>query len=601
MDQCNNLQGQSLLSTLPVLIGSYALHQYTKSIEYKDIDIITTSCIRNKIPSQYSSAKIDQNIINPDIPSSLSLIFNYCNSNKEKLKIITILDTIDVVVCPRTLLYALKKSHIHRIVPHTKDFTTNIEIWHKNVKQYLQLRNNNDMHYKILDNIIYNNDKTPSYEIIRQVFYAGFDEINKSIGDTHVSLDEEKDKFFDDKVERFYDHDKLHVLVAKANRDESEPIYLKYQDSNSVNLNKDKFMVDNVTNHINMFNEEIMVLLLERKLLPTIINCYAKVAKPYDGYNKIRFEADVKEIVANYACNLCGNGHSWLRTYVIDHANYLKNYDLNMLENIARTVLKELNITLPINIDAVVPTMTYVVNKNSGEFSDLLDACEYSNTDYVKCDKNDTNAITCNDGKKKWYLPIDTIDNIFFREKVMGLIADFNRNSTQTYVFNIEKYYYVYNTIIGCGLCYNDDSGNWKHFVLDVSFDSYGDDYISAYCQYVNYCESDEDKDMVKKNSNDSYQPRYECGTYYNSRGQYCGEINGYIGSRKDDDYTDGDYDLENLSLGSYGTLPKFLHSFMHYVGSEYFGFGSGENKERYDRHYTEFERYYDSDDSDSD
>lgn len=107
----------------------------------------------------------------------------------------------------------IKKSCIHRIIPYFKDIDLNINIWHKNVNQYLSLRENCDIHYKELNKIIYNSEN--NFNIINKVFYLGFNEINELIEDTKISFDDNKNNFFDDNVPRFIDHDKLHILVAK--------------------------------------------------------------------------------------------------------------------------------------------------------------------------------------------------------------------------------------------------------------------------------------------------------------------------------------------------------------------------------------------------
>lgn len=52
-------------------------------------------------------------------------------------------------------------------------------------------------------------------------------------------------------------------------------------------------------NHIEMFKEEIMVLLLERKWIPTIMECYVKDKIKYKGYNKEKVSDEIKEIIAN--------------------------------------------------------------------------------------------------------------------------------------------------------------------------------------------------------------------------------------------------------------------------------------------------------------
>jgi len=472
------------MSHLPVLIGSFAHKPKYLMVDvnkYKDIDIITDVCIKDKIPIEFRHLKIDQTIINPNVETSLSLIFNYCNSNIQDQKVTKILNSIQIIICPAYLLYALKKSHIHRVIPYFVDGTKNIDIWYKNVNQYLNLRVKCGIPYKTLDRIIYETQENEIEIIINKIFHKGFSEIVESIGDTKVSLDTDKTDFFKDNIERFYDHDKLHILVAQKNRSSDEPIFLKYLKSNSVNLDKELFMADTMNNHIDMLREEIIVLLLERKLLPFVINLHAKFKILYEGYNNKRFKTDIREIVANYATNLCGSDHSWLRNYVIDHLNFLMQYSLQMLEEIIQIILKELKIELLVQ-NVVIEKLTF--EPDTSYTSYVFRLLVKHNVRNATHNKSDENTVIFQNKNTKCYLPIDTITSIKTKNTITDLITKFNNCYKSTYVFVIGKYHYVYNTLLGCGICYDKEKDNWKHFVAKYKFN----DSVSVVCYYVDLC-----------------------------------------------------------------------------------------------------------------
>ncbi len=611
------------MDKLPVLIGSFAVKPEgiitcCNVKEFKDIDIICDVSIKNKLPDKYKCIRIDEELILSDNKTSLSLIFDYCNNNKKSLRIEKILETIDIIVCPLTLLYALKKSHIHRIIPYFEDDRLNIKIWHKNANQYLYLRENCGIDYKLLDEIIYQRSVDKIYtehdDIIRDIFYTSFNEISKKIGDTKISLDEDKESFFQDNIERFYDHDKLHVLVAKENRNQIEPIYLKYQTNANVNLDKEKFMQDTMKNHIDMFREEIMVLLLERKILPTIINCYAKPMILYSGYEKKRFKNDIKEMIAIYATNLCGNGHSWLRNYVIDHLKYLYGYDLSILEKIAQFVLKELNINLSLD---EIKIQKLKFKPNVKNMHSVLVLCSKHNTRNPTKLRIDENKIYHQNKNVEFYLPISNIINVNIKKIIRELVDSFNEKYKFTIVFAVNNYFYVYNTAIGCGICYNNNNHLWIQFVMSCEFGN----QISVDSQYIlfnNNPKLNHSKNIIQSSCSGSYEcesirmidvendqeyDRHDLccshGVYYYSRGQYCGETGGTISDDCDsDEFCYDSYDNEvdlyasnkksysdsdaKPVLSHYGTLPEFIHKLMIHITNFYFGIGNKNTQDEF-------------------
>lgn len=83
---------------------------------------------------------------------------------------------------------------------------------------------------------------------------------------TYLSLYKTKDQFFDDFVEKKFEHDWLHELVAYPNK----PIYTEcLKDGQQVAIDKKKFDGIIHDKKIKMFREEMCVIALERWVIPS--------------------------------------------------------------------------------------------------------------------------------------------------------------------------------------------------------------------------------------------------------------------------------------------------------------------------------------------
>jgi hypothetical protein len=252
------------------------------------------------------------------------IIFNICNSFPDK-KIIKIHNLFEVIIPPLEYLYAIKKSHIHRILPLTRIQSNDIKIWEKHMKIYLWIRNKMD--YKLLDRIIYGSsdyteplpesrqDKEKDlYFYTRLIFLKKFNETNKRTGETELSMSMSKDEFFNDNVTRYIiDHDKLHEKIGILCRKDSKPIFAKYQiDPNSVELDLNTFLLAKKEEKINMIVEEVMVLFLERVWLQEIQKFKEKNIN-YLNYVKEKKQRQLKDVISNFVTNLCGMKHYSLK------------------------------------------------------------------------------------------------------------------------------------------------------------------------------------------------------------------------------------------------------------------------------------------------
>lgn len=333
---------------LPVLIGSAALkeHGYLDTIP-NDYDIILSkeqsfdiilNCDSKKgtpntgITCKFGCINVDLFFTNKH--ESDAYAYGYGNTYG---KCHNIEHIGDVNVAPLFLLYVLKKSHIHRMVPQGNEEDTAIE-WHKQVKQYIWMRNK--LGYEIMDAIIFGTDPysdiltvNDEYSELRTILIKRFEETNNRIGDAQ-SMDKDEGAFFKDNVKRYIDHDELHRIVAQQLRGTDILLFENIKEENNAQLDKDKFFKMNYNDRIAMFREEIIVLLLERKWIPTAIDCGYKKKKESNAM------IDLKIISANYITNLCGNGHYWLRRYVIDHYAPIMNcIDFEKIDIILRKIV----------------------------------------------------------------------------------------------------------------------------------------------------------------------------------------------------------------------------------------------------------------------
>lgn len=355
---------QILSQSYPVLIGSKALLEYGFDILPNDIDLIVDETCARDIHYTCSEKKdkmcfFNFEGINHKVDLMLcdkspvnKIIWEYCNTNPTKY--ITLFGTIKVIVCPLEILYVIKKSHLHRILPISGSKSYDIEIWYKHVNMYELMRQK--LGYEKMDLILYGKDKygkpidlnsnliSNLEDMCRLVFKMNFDETINRVGDTLISMEKSNDDFFTDNVERFIEHDDLHKEIALMCRGVDTVLYDDFkEDSNSASLSKNLFIGAESNKRNQCLYEEVMVLLLERKYIPQMIKCHVEPKIPIDKCNKDEMLVNLKEIVAHFATNLCGQGHSWLRQYVIDHIHLLVNsnaYDLDALYKLCATITK---------------------------------------------------------------------------------------------------------------------------------------------------------------------------------------------------------------------------------------------------------------------
>ena len=331
------------MQKLPVLIGSSALCQYNL-IDFKDYDIICDKNIAKELC--FLADKKDKNIYffgqnKVDIfltenTESDCLIFTELNKFPNP-KVIKLFNQFEVIVAPLEILYVIKKSHIHRILPVTSSNSSNAKIWYKQMEHYSWMRDK--LGYTKMDKILYGEEKrgnplgvddSDNYldKLMKTVFIKRFDETNKRVGDTKLTMDKSVSSFFEDNVERFIEHDKLHIKIAKICRNEDFELFVKFQkDKNNAMLDYDLFFNGDNKDRYQMLREEIIVLFLERKILPELIVCHKRNRKAFVGFDFDVKKSEFREIVGHFVTNLCDNGHSWLRQYCLDHFAMYSDYN----------------------------------------------------------------------------------------------------------------------------------------------------------------------------------------------------------------------------------------------------------------------------------
>lgn len=357
------------MNFLPVLIGSQALKQYNFNIpsNARDWDIIVNK--RQKIeinsykikPRWSYSEKIDNmikmkiNNLNDekieikvdllDIDNDLyGFVYELCNTYRNDLNCKTIkVDVLgNLLIPPLEFLYAIKKGHIHRVLNYHNDNINNAKDWYRQVIMYNSMRKK--LGYKRIDKIIYNNyfvkplikNNEESFNDFntRRIFVKSFNNTNERVGDTKISLEKNEQEFFVDNIIRYIEHDELHKLVAQKCRNTETLMFQKYQNRNTVEMDKDLFLSDTQDNQSQTIKEEIIVLYLERKLIPTLVRMYRDKNISYKGFGKKHHNQNMMEIIAHFITNLCGHGHSWLRQWCIDHIHLFTMFNLYNYKNI---------------------------------------------------------------------------------------------------------------------------------------------------------------------------------------------------------------------------------------------------------------------------
>lgn len=343
------------MSFLPVVIGSYALKEHGLVQSFNDKDLIVDNASGGALALAcdkktgnslfFGEIVVDLQFLNT---KSNELLFTACNQNSEKYncKKIVITGIGEVLLPPLELLYVVLKSHIHRILPVTQLQNENIKIWQKHLRYYKLVRDK--LGYEKMDNILYKsylgewreitNDASLE-DLMRQVFQQRFNETNQRVGDTTVSMEQSKEAFFKDNVERFINHDELHKRVSMVFRQDPEPIFKKYQTNpNQVDLDLELFLKTSYQEKIDMLREELMVLFLERKWIPEVKKCYVDMKIPYNNFDRQIKNGEFLDIGVNFITNLCGQGDYWLRRFCLDHVHVLldyNKYDFDKLKDLA--------------------------------------------------------------------------------------------------------------------------------------------------------------------------------------------------------------------------------------------------------------------------
>lgn len=393
---------------LPVLIGSEALRSYGYDCKPKDWDVVVT-------PQQKATFRKLYNDDYEDHPDYIfvddgkgdytkidliddQFIITVCNDFAEDLSVKYIEHpTIGkLIIPPLEILYAIKKGHIHRIPnPHGSNFN-NVMEWQKHMHMYLWMREK--LGYERMDNITHGSHRTSvksKNETIteyycRMTYLDSFEKTNKRIGDTMNSLDKSEDKFFNDNTVRYIDHDKLHEQVAVMCRDTKELLFKKFQlYESTVDMNEGLFLAAPFNEQVQTIREEIIVLMLERKIIPELVKTYKENGAKYVGFDKKYREDQMLETTAHFICNLCGQGDHWLRRWCLDHYHFFEktdSYDYDGMETIAKSITG-LDVIDSVSDEGKKTALTLIDFINLGPVIGKYDSYYYGTQDLLVEDK----------------------------------------------------------------------------------------------------------------------------------------------------------------------------------------------------------------------
>lgn len=528
----------------------------------------------------FGETKVDLHLTNT--PSN-QLIFEKCNQsltsteNPFNCQLIT-LSFCEAILPPLELLYAIIKSHIHRIVPVTPFQDQNIDIWYQHLKHYNLIRHH--LGYSRMDGIIYDgylgdwkkiNLDNSLDDLTRQVFQIRFKETTERIGDTLISMDKTKDEFFNDNVERYIDHDQLHEQVGLAFRNDSEPIFAKYQtDPTKVSLDRQVFLMSTQTERIEMIKEELIVLLLERKWIPEVIHCYRDTLIPYYHFEPEIKKREFYETGSNFITNLCGQGDYWLRRYCIDHADILLDsnlYDFDKLKSLTLKITGYESKCLAIRESDILKTIHQYNGENLPYFKKIYDTICYHKAmpgeeiDAVYRFFDDPNASQTDDVVVISYLNLENYDPkydsyeinaIVFGEKVNLGIYEMSKYFANDYNMGIimdEDTFILYNIANNVGLYVGESI---YIFLLTASVE---ENKMVIHGSYISI--------LGKEISEFSNEYIEKCKTYY------------YYS-------TDCEWSSRRSNtvkfLSSYGSMPSFMKAFVDKIVSNYYDLNIDDN-----------------------
>jgi|GEM_PF-4208936 len=378
-----------------VLIGSAALSHSLPQIVPRDYDIITDTAGGGFLSLHAESKKGRLLIFSDcnDYKTNKVVDLKLCSDNKvvqqiyidsqasnwkkDKLTLSSKTE-IEVIIPSLAYLQALYKSHLHRIPSVFVDQGSNIEVWLRWMDNYSTARLSD---YKSLDAAI------ESDPVVNRIYNLQFDYVTESLGDT-FSMEKTDDEFFSDNVERLLPHDDVHKAVAQINRRTDGPLFPKFLVSpGSAKMSETLFREADRTEQINTIKEEIMVLWLERIMLPLVMDCDGKPLEIEPFLESSDKGGTLRDLMVHFVTNLCDNGHSWLRQWCIDHwklFSELEDYPIDQLVNFANSFNPDLRLygAQPKDQKLVSPVdmLTYYNNlakhedfqESLGELSDLL-------------------------------------------------------------------------------------------------------------------------------------------------------------------------------------------------------------------------------------
>lgn len=172
---------------LPILIGSRALEYYGyQNNSQKEYDLVVNLDVAHKLSSVankkdkfslwFGDQKVDLFVVNKNATSDHHLFYGLNNLDCNRT---IICDNIEVIIPPLQILYAIKKSHIHAILPFTHDAQINKKIWLHHIEMFLWMKQKNIIGDTV-DYIISKNSTSSFFENLICVIHAKrLDETNK--------------------------------------------------------------------------------------------------------------------------------------------------------------------------------------------------------------------------------------------------------------------------------------------------------------------------------------------------------------------------------------------------------------------------------------
>jgi hypothetical protein len=188
-------------------------------------------------------------------------------------------------------LYTIKLSHLY----------WNIN-WNKHAEDLIFMQNNGCQLDQELHDLLYH-----QWEV--------------DYGKKVVNLNQEPETFFNKHVERIYDHDDLHVIMAYR---EGRPLYMDLlHEGKKVFMSKDKFLALKHEEQLQVIREEVMVIAIERELLPCKFKMNILVA----------YRRALKKTVVDLS-------KGWFSTCILQNLKYLWKLDSHFSFKIKNTQWK---------------------------------------------------------------------------------------------------------------------------------------------------------------------------------------------------------------------------------------------------------------------